>query len=507
MADPSSTVSTAPAAASGAPRAPRSQFLQKLHSILENPIDPNGLRWVTDDSFEISNKDSVAIHALSPAFDFHSLSSFIRQLSYYSFRRLSDRRRSTERRNSNPGYILFNHPSGFFVRGDPSQLNKIIRKARTRPEKERRASECSTASDEGLIAHHPYAMPAWPPVDYRSSISTDCAALQLPSFASSFHGGRLVPRPEVQWRAYAPSTGSWFDPTREEHDYHGGPPRRASLGEFKISGPTLGQNAPYNATLPSLREERPRLRKAASSLCIATGGEVHPYDAYSDQQAHDTASQGFRSSPYPTPTFSPTSASFFDAVSQTVPPQGYPTSGATEVYTTAPQHSHLTYEPSPFAASYQPVAPEDAARQQAPYQTPSPEHSPLQGAVEHPAFVETVPPLGHPAHPVTAASGSSAEVAPRPYAQPQAQAQVQLHPQEGQSPRSSYAQLAPMQSRYSVSGPSSAAHWGSQHAYQSQHAYPPQQHHQHQYSNSYGYAPPQHPTQWSPASVRATYSG
>jgi len=53
-------------------KAPRSQFLQKLHSILENPLDPNGLRWVTDDSFEISSKDAVAIHALSPAFEFHS---------------------------------------------------------------------------------------------------------------------------------------------------------------------------------------------------------------------------------------------------------------------------------------------------------------------------------------------------------------------------------------------------------------------------------------------------
>lgn len=37
----------------------------------------------------------------------HSLSSFIRQLSYYSFKRLSDRRRSAERRSSVPSFIVF----------------------------------------------------------------------------------------------------------------------------------------------------------------------------------------------------------------------------------------------------------------------------------------------------------------------------------------------------------------------------------------------------------------
>jgi hypothetical protein len=45
---------------------------------------------------------------LTPFFPlFDSLSSFIRQLSYYSFKRLSDRRRSAERRSTVASYIVF----------------------------------------------------------------------------------------------------------------------------------------------------------------------------------------------------------------------------------------------------------------------------------------------------------------------------------------------------------------------------------------------------------------
>lgn len=43
-----------------------------------------------------------------PSFgDLPSLASFIRQLSYYSFKRLSDRRRSAERRSHSPSLIVF----------------------------------------------------------------------------------------------------------------------------------------------------------------------------------------------------------------------------------------------------------------------------------------------------------------------------------------------------------------------------------------------------------------
>ncbi|GAA5844206.1 hypothetical protein JCM9279_001725 [Rhodotorula babjevae] len=482
-------------------KAPRSQFLQKLHSILENPLDPNGLRWVTDDSFEISSKDAVAIHALSPAFEFHSLSSFIRQLSYYSFRRLSDRRRSTERRNSNPGYVLFQHPSGFFVRGDPSQLVKIVRKARTRPEKGRRASECSTASDEAYPASlHPYPMPAWPPsTDYRSSFSTDRPPLQLPSFGSSFNPLSAPSRSSsetTQWRAYAPTTGAWLDPNRGDGDRFG-PPRRSSLGEFKLTPSSMlgGESSGYSSTLSSLQEEnRPRARKASASY----PDEPHHHHAYLGEHAspsHHDIAQGFSASPYPTPTFSPTSNTYFEAApSSAAHAHGYHHSAgpSSSAFVSA---SHMSYEPSPFASSYHPVAPSKGGAHS--YHTPSPDQSPLQEVVGLPGLVETVPPMGHPAHPSSSATSGG------DYGQAQ-------HGDRHASPRSavSYAPLATLQTRYAAS-PSSIS--GLTHA-----PWQPSQGGQ-GYSTStsaglssqpYGFAPPppstapQPQSQWSPAPIR-----
>ncbi|GAA6004530.1 uncharacterized protein JCM10292_005658 [Rhodotorula paludigena] len=498
----STSASTTAAPSTNTPsKAPRSQFLQKLHSILENPLDSNGLRWVTDDSFEISSKDAVAIHALSPAFEFHSLSSFIRQLSYYSFRRLSDRRRSTERRNSNPGYILFSHPSGFFVRGDPSQLTKIIRKARNRPEKGgRRASECSAASDEGFPSSAPYSLPAWQPSDYRSSLGTDRPVLQLPSFGQSFNTSQ--PRHETtQWRAYAPATASWFDPSREDvADRYTTAPRRSSLGEFKL---TPSGQATYTSSLSSLHEERPRLRKAASSLCIQTssslaavGEDEQENQALYDSETVPPTGPGFRPSPYPTPTFSPTTSTFFTNAT-TVPPHDYVPNGATAAYSHHQPHSHLTYEPSPFAASYQPIAPpahsgkdvaSDAGAHS--YHTPSPDNSPLQQVVGLPALSQTVPPSDPASH---------HDVDPR-----------QLVTNSGvvgaadSSPRSSYAPLPTLQSRFGLPPSSSYSH---QQLHSSQYttsgmsdAYRAPQHAQY-----YPPALPHSTTQWSPAPIRTAY--
>ncbi|GAA5904244.1 hypothetical protein JCM8208_006815 [Rhodotorula glutinis] len=486
-ASSSSTAVVAP------PKAPRSHFLAKLHSILENPLDPNGLRWVTDDSFEISSKDAVAIHALSPAFEFRSLSSFIRQLSYYSFRRLSDRRRSTERRNSNPGYVLFQHPSGFFVRGDPSQLSKIVRKARTRPEKGRRASECSTASDETYPSTlHPYPMPAWPPTnDYRSSFPTDRPPLQLPSFGSSFSaaGAPRTSSETTQWRAYAPTTGAWLDPNRGDGERYA-PPRRSSLGEFKLTPSSMlaGDASGYTSTLSSLQEEhRPRLRKASSSNCMP-GDEPHHQHAYLDghhssSQQHGVA-QGFSASPYPTPTFSPTSNTFFEAAPS--PSHGYHHSASAGSSSSAfVPASHMAYEPSPFASSYHPIAPSKGGAHS--YHTPSPEQSPLQEVVGLPGLVETVPPLAHHAHPASTANGSG----------------------EYASPRSgvSYAPLAPLQARYagSPSALSGLTHvpWQPSQGGQGYSSTPSSS----LSSQPYGFAPPPAPAQaqpspWSPAPIR-----
>ncbi|BGP35469.1 hypothetical protein JCM10296v2_007307 [Rhodotorula toruloides] len=366
------------------PRAPRSQFLQKLHGLLEHPLDSTGLRWVTDDSFEVSSKDAVAVHALSPAFEFNSLSSFIRQLSYYSFRRLSDRRRSTERRSSNTGYILFTHPSGFFVRGDPSKLNQIIRKPRNRPEKGRRVSTTSSmASDEMPVAYEPPAvphLPAWTsaPATLAPSFSAR-TSVNLPSLSSSFTSRNDL----VQWRNYTPTTGGWLDPNRADaSDRFSATPRRSSLGDFKLAAPTCSSG------LPGVQEARPPLRKAASSLTVQTQNLV-PEQPYF-QPATEDCQPGFRPSPYPTPTFSPTTNTFFSAANGSAHAY-YAAPAAGPAWTPAQHvqpHSHLAYEPSPFAPSYQPIASTKTtpSHDQLSYHTPSPDASPLQSTASLPGI-------------------------------------------------------------------------------------------------------------------------
>ncbi|GAA5820943.1 hypothetical protein JCM11251_001887 [Rhodosporidiobolus azoricus] len=350
------------------PKAPRSQFLQKLHSLLENPLDPDGLRWVNDDSFEISSKDAVAIRALSPQFEFHSLSSFIRQLSYYSFRRLSDRRRSTERRASHTGYIVFSHPTGFFVRGDPSKLNQIVRKARNRPEKGRRISMCSAASDD-FGAAPPLPLPQWNPPDFRPQYGAERQPLpslqHLPSFVSTL---QPPPRfdPVTQWRNYSPSTSTWLDPNRADPEERFGAPayRRASLGDFKLTGPA-GQAS--FTPLPSLQEGRPQMRKAISSQELPTVSSLastngQGYHLPPPLPQEPSSSSFFRNSPYPTPTFDSTAPTYFSSHTATAPA---PSSHDYYMHVPShPSHSHLTYDPipsssnhGPFSSTYEPVAP------------------------------------------------------------------------------------------------------------------------------------------------------
>ncbi|GAA6042127.1 hypothetical protein JCM8097_003121 [Rhodosporidiobolus ruineniae] len=127
---------------------PRSSFVLKLHQLLSAETHPEYLHWLNNDTFAITSIDANARIALAPQWDFRSLSSFIRQLSYYSFKRLSDRRRSAERRSSMPSYIVFTHPSGQFVRDDQSKALQIPRKLRARkPTTKRKNSTASSAAD------------------------------------------------------------------------------------------------------------------------------------------------------------------------------------------------------------------------------------------------------------------------------------------------------------------------------------------------------------------------
>lgn len=98
--------------------------------MLERPADAANFRWTADGvSFEISEQQSLALYALSPKwsfrrydgerttkaspphiltrFDAHSLASFIHQLSYYGFVRLSDRRKTQHRRGASGDKIVF----------------------------------------------------------------------------------------------------------------------------------------------------------------------------------------------------------------------------------------------------------------------------------------------------------------------------------------------------------------------------------------------------------------
>ncbi|GAA5925159.1 uncharacterized protein JCM15063_004940 [Sporobolomyces koalae] len=124
-------------------------FCILLHHLLENPTDPEHLRWVDGevDQFQISVNEEKALAALRPTFDFKSMSSFVRQLSYYDFKRLSDRRKSNERRSESKS-IVFMHQSGLFVRGNPANVEKMKRKLRIRAERSRRASAVSVGSAE-----------------------------------------------------------------------------------------------------------------------------------------------------------------------------------------------------------------------------------------------------------------------------------------------------------------------------------------------------------------------
>lgn len=101
----------------------------------------------------------------------HRLSSFIRQLNYYGFERLSDLRRRKSGPMTDPEHILFVHPSRCFVRGDASKLDRILRKTR----KASRQQRLNSTGSDGWPEHpSPYGgqaslVPAPEPRFVRSS--------------------------------------------------------------------------------------------------------------------------------------------------------------------------------------------------------------------------------------------------------------------------------------------------------------------------------------------------
>ncbi|GAA6064183.1 hypothetical protein JCM10212_002925 [Sporobolomyces blumeae] len=344
----------------GPERPARSQFLKKLHSILENPTHPNGLRWIGPDTFEISIADDVAIAALRPAFEFRSLGSFVRQLSYYNFKRLSDRRRSAERGTARRGYIKFTHASGYFVRGDASQLSRITRRPRTsRPRRaSTMASNMSTTSDN--------ESPSWPaqglPVDYFENGSPDTAHPAMP-FHMPFYpvpGTTCTPEFIARWKSYKPATASWSDPLPSPN----GPPvdrqRRASTGVTDYPSPheqAYPQALPFSQasvsapapgfTLPRIPESRPQPRQSYTMPTLPTISSLPSLPSPTEPGAGPSSQPlggggGFRAPLYPTPTFCPSTNTFFTESSYAAPGPSYAQHG---VYMSLPDQAQPALSP------------------------------------------------------------------------------------------------------------------------------------------------------------------
>ncbi|KAM0791380.1 hypothetical protein ACM66B_005845 [Microbotryomycetes sp. NB124-2] len=125
-------------------KVPRVKFIERLHRVLAH--DHPDLRWVANDKFEVAADDARARRALAAEFDFRSLSSFVRQLSYYGFKRMSDRRRSVDKSSDACVHVIFAHASGNFRRDQPESLHLITRRPRMRKPSNARQTKGRKAS-------------------------------------------------------------------------------------------------------------------------------------------------------------------------------------------------------------------------------------------------------------------------------------------------------------------------------------------------------------------------
>ncbi|GAA5896871.1 hypothetical protein JCM8208_007112 [Rhodotorula glutinis] len=246
MADPSSSTVVQPQ------RAKRSQFIDKLHALLENPLDEESFHWTHDGkAFEITTNELKARHALSAQYEFRSLSSFIRQLSYYNFKRLTDRRKSAERKNGNAAFISFMHPSGFFVSGDSSQLDGIIRKSRARRvESGRRDSLASTTSADSASSPFPQYDGGQPGPSYSTAPRHSFSYAPPPPSAYAQQQQVGLPHDSAAWSGYSSSSAvpvasgssfpaylgalSSYDAQHEPSQWTQPSYRRASLTQFRV---------------------------------------------------------------------------------------------------------------------------------------------------------------------------------------------------------------------------------------------------------------------------------
>ncbi|GAA5947952.1 hypothetical protein JCM3765_007043 [Sporobolomyces pararoseus] len=321
---------------------PRSSFVYKLHELLSAEHHPEWLRWINNDSFGITSIESQAKAALAPQWEFRSLASFIRQLSYYSFKRLSDRRRSAERRSHSPSLIVFTHTSGNFVRDDISKTLNIPRKLRSR-KKSMTAGRRKSSTASSLAFDYEYEQPDRSPTPepYYSTRSDDepptpthltLASYQLQPWtavtdshvassprslpnstssqmihptlsardpASSYD---FLPTESPDTRSYpspvsAPPTSaySYDSPTSVYRAQYTEPSQyqHASSTTFYYPSSSFSQNS-TSSSLPYASNELPPIRAITSGLVAPLSPSEETYSHYTPQQSQIIAPQPLR---------------------------------------------------------------------------------------------------------------------------------------------------------------------------------------------------------------------
>ena len=102
-------------------------FLIKTYDMVNDPNTDEVVRWSGDTSFVVCDQTKFALTLLPCYFKHNNLSSFIRQLNIYGFRKVAG-----------SGSLEFSNPS--FLRGSPARLSEIKRR-RAQPREEKGAEE------------------------------------------------------------------------------------------------------------------------------------------------------------------------------------------------------------------------------------------------------------------------------------------------------------------------------------------------------------------------------
>ncbi|BGP08492.1 hypothetical protein JCM10049v2_004339 [Rhodotorula toruloides] len=474
------------------PKVKRSQFIDKLHDLLENPHDPDSLRWSPDGAaFEITTHEAKARAALSPKWDFRSLSSFIRQLSYYNFKRLSDRRRSSERRSSTTSYIVFHHPSGFFIRGDKSRLDGIIRKTRPKTQQSRRQSIASNLSTDDSLSSAPAAA-AWSTgvgdaaqagPSGLPSPSSPFSYTPVPGLAKSYQGPPATNDPA--WRPYHAS--GW--PPAASHSPFVQQQQMYSVAPMPGSLPPMG----FDPTLPPLDQQHALRRSSLSEFKISPEPKVHDLQTNAHGQAYlPNVAQMPPHQPFPHATFA------FPAQPFPPNPAYHPHAPPYDAYAShlpTDSHPHSPY-PSGLPFSFDPTQPRGSGSS---YGTGTSFSSRSSGQ----SLVPPPPVHPHPHAQRLSIAGGAVPSPPYSYSSADAEEDGSVPPQgQGSYPPSRQGEYPPQQAqvdyrRESVHDPSSIdPHQPLDQHPQAHHQLPPlplQPHQTHQFNPSPAAIPPPPP--------------